>query len=175
MAFSTNYEEENLLPEGDYECIILAAFVNSTPGGALYFSVRLAVRNDVPQKYRNRNIFHAIWQRRPEKQTEDDKKIDGFSYKQLMNLSQAAGIPKGKSYETLDDLGHDLKGRCVRVTVGHDEWNGQTNVRVKWSNKTKFPDCKHITGNNNPPQNNPDVTTGKDMDLIDMPADDLPF
>ena len=143
MAFSTNYETRDILPEGEYECMILSAFLNATQGGTQYFSIKMVIRNDVPQNHQNRFIYHAIWQRKPEKQTEEDKMVNGFSFKQLMNLSRAAGIPKGKSYNTLDDLGTDLKGKCIRVTLGHDEWNGEKRERVKWSNETKYPDCRH--------------------------------
>ena len=121
MAFSTAYESRELIPEGEYECIILSAFLNATQSGTQYFSVRMVVRNDVPQSYKNKNIYHAIWQRKPDKQTAQDKMVDGFSFRQLMNLCRAAGIAKGRSYETLDELGRDLKGKCIRVTIGHDE------------------------------------------------------
>lgn len=176
MAFSTNYQEiENLIPEGAYECVIRSAFVNATPGGALYFSVRLTVRNDVPQQCQNRNIYHAIWQKNKEKQTEDDKKVDGYSYKQLMNLCQAAGIEKGKSYETLDDLGEDLKGKCILVTVEHNEWNGKTSVRIKWTNRTKHPECKHIF-QNNASLVQPTAPTAGGGEVVDVEDDgDLPF
>lgn len=143
MAFSTAYESRELIPEGEYECIILSAFLNATQSGTQYFSVRMVVRNDVPQSYKNKNIYHAIWQRKPDKQTAQDKMVDGFSFRQLMNLCRAAGIAKGRSYETLDELGRDLKGKCIRVTIGHDEWNGEKRERVKWSNETKYPDCRH--------------------------------
>lgn len=147
--FEINYEESTnqLMPEGEYECVILSAYVNSTKSGKLYFSVRFAVRNDVPQKYKNKNIFHAIWQRKPEKQTADDKKVDGYSYKQLMSLCEAAGLPKGKSYESLNALGKDLEKKCVLVTIEHDSYNGETREKVQWTNKTNYPECKHVFKN----------------------------
>lgn len=135
MSFSTTYDESKeyeLLPEGDYECMIISAGENATPGGYVYFGVRLVIRNDVPQKYQNRNIYHSIWEKKPENQTEDDKKVGGYSFKQLMNLAQNAGLPSGKSYETLNEMGEDLRGKCVIACVEHHEWNGKTSVRVKW-------------------------------------------
>lgn len=174
MGFTTDYEDNKLLPEGAYECIIKRAFVNATQGGSLYFSVRLIVRNDVPQKYQNRNIYHAIWQKRPENQTTDDKKVDGYSFKQLMSLAQSAGLPKGKSYETLDDMGKDLEGKCVLVTTYHDEYNGKTSDKVKWVNETKYPDCHHQMKENNPqPQSRLDDDIDKMIDVTS--DDDLPF
>lgn len=143
--FETAYEEKKLLPEGEYECIIKSAFINATNSKSPteYFSVNFVIRNDVVQKYQNKHIFHAIWRKKPEKRTKDDNRVDGFSYKQLMNLCKGAGVPKNTSFKDLDDLGKYLKGRCCLVTVGHDEWNGNTQVRVKWTNPTRYPDCKH--------------------------------
>ena len=143
--FETNYStvSNELLPAGKYEFVIKQANVMATPGDTLYFSVRLVVRNDVPQKYQNKNVYHAIWQKKPDRQTEDDKKVDGYSFKQLMNLCETAGLPGGKSYETLNDLGEDLIGRPVQAEIIHNEWNGNVSEKVKWFSKTAHPDCKH--------------------------------
>lgn len=171
MAFSTNYEAD-IIPEGSYECIIKQAGVTATPGGTLYFSVRFVVRNDVPQKYQNRNIYHAIWQKKPEKQTDDDKSVDGFSYKQLMNLCQYAGLPKGKSYETLNELADDLRGKCVQISVKYQEWNGKTNTNI-WCSSTKNPDCKHVDQTQNQTYAPVRPTANTDVDI--SADDDLPF
>ena len=161
---------------GDYECIILHAGLSATQAGSIYFSVRFAVRNDVPQKYQNRNIFHAIWERKPENQTEDDKKVEGFSYKQIMNLCEHCGLPSGKSYEGLNELGEDLRGRCTLVTVEHNEWNGKKSVRVKWCNDTKYPECRH----KDPLEHSSKTQTASaadngSSDYIDTDDGDLPF
>lgn len=176
--FETNYEEKNNpLPEGDYECIIKAAFINATNSRTPteYFSVRFVVRNDVPQKCQNKNIFHAIWRKKPEKQTADDQKVDGFSYKQLMNLCEGTGVPKGKSFKDLNELGEYLKGRCCIVHIVHDEWQSKKQEKVAWTNKTKYPECKHffaVSGNVNA---NTDTTATKMMDVTDYEDEDLPF
>lgn len=175
MSFTTNYENKNLLPEGEYECIIAGAFLNATNSKrpTEYFSVRFVVRNDVAQKYQNKNIFHAIWRRKPENRTKDDEAVDGFSYKQLMSLSRAAGLPNGKSYDSLNDLGADLKGKCVLVTIEHTEYNGETRESVKWTNETKYPNCQHIFKNAVTQTNTRTAPEGLD-DIIDD-DDDLPF
>lgn len=181
--FETSYEEQgNLLPEGDYECIIKSAFLSATRSNTPreYFSVRFVVRNDVPQKYQNKNIFHAIWWRNYDKQTDDDKKVGGFSYKQIMNLCRAVGVPAGMKFKDLDELGEYLKGKCCLVTVGHDEWNGKKQERVKWANQTKYPNCTHqfpptvnadSTVNYNSATTNANPTSGID-EVLD---EDLPF
>lgn len=171
MAFSINYETDNI-PEGNYECIIRQAGVTATPGGTLYFSVRFVVRNDVPQKYQNKNIYHAIWQKKPEKQTDNDKSVDGFSYKQLMNLCQYAGLPKGKSYETLNELADDLRGKCVQISVKYQEWNGKTTTNI-WCSSTNNPDCKHVDKTQN--QSYEPVSSTAIAETEISPDDDLPF
>lgn len=168
MAFSTNYEQNTLLPEGDYECIIKAAYLTATKGGTEYFSVRFIIRNDVPQKYQNKNIFHAIWKKR--EPTADDNKVEGFSYKQLMNLAKSAKLPKGKNYETLNEFGEDLVGKCVKVVIEHNEYNGETQEKVRYTAETKYPDCKHAFKATEPLQ---EVQTKTDEEVsVD---DDLPF
>ena len=179
MSFATNYNgisnSDNLLPEGKYECIIKSAFVNATSGGTVYYSVQLIIRNDVPGKYHDRRIYHRIWMKKEINQTEDDKKIGGFSYKQIMNLCRAAGLENGKSYESLDDLGKDLEGKCVLVTIGISEYNGSERNEVKWINSTKYPDCKHRVKETEP-QNNSAQSTANEAEYIEMPDDgDLPF
>ena len=148
MAFSTTYEERNVLtPEGEYECIIHSAHVTASrtdSGRAIvYFSVQLTVRNDVPQTYQNKHIYHAIWQKREENQSDQDRAMGGFSFKQVMNLCKAAGIPSGSEYDTLDDLGRDLCGRIVRANLIHDTYNGKTSEKIKWFTETKYPQCRH--------------------------------
>ena len=170
--FQTNYETKSILPEGEYECIIAGAYLAATRGGTEYFSVRFVIRNDVAQKYQNKNIFHAIWRRKPEKRTKDDDQVDGFSFKQIMNLAEAAGLPKGKSYHDLNELGADMKGKCVLVTIEHDEYNGETQEKVKWTNRTRYPECHHVMKTKKDiqtPQPDPEAS-------IDITADDdLPF
>lgn len=172
MAFETNYSSNNteltILPPGKYECIIHKAFTNSK-GSLLFFQVVLIVRNDVPQQYQNRRIYHAIWQKKPENQTEDDKKVDGFSYKQLMNLCQSAGLPNGKKYDDIDAMGADLIGKTVVADIVHDEWNGKINEKVKWMYESKFPDCKHLMKEIKPAEE-----SGGQIDIV-ADDDDLPF
>lgn len=170
MAFETNYSSNNteltILPPGKYECIIHKAFTNSK-GSLLFFQVVLIVRNDVPQQYQNRRIYHAIWQKKPENQTEDDKKVDGFSYKQLMNLCQSAGLPNGKKYDDIDALGADLIGKTVVADIIQNEWNGKKSEKVKWMYESKFPDCKHQ-------EIKPAEESGGQIDIV-ADDDDLPF
>ena len=137
MNFKVDYDAaNNLVAPGSYECRIVEAFTNATSGGTLFFSVRMAIRDDVEQPHKGRIIFHRIW--RKKEPTAEDMTVDGYSFKQLMSLCRAAQLPNGKSYASLDDLGNDLAGRDLKVTVEHEfnDYRGETEVRVKWLNKT---------------------------------------
>lgn len=172
--FDVDYENENLLPEGDYECIVKGAFLTATNGNMPreYFSVRFVIRNDVSQKYQNKIIFHAIWRRNEDKQTEDDRKIGGFSYKQIMNLCKGAGVPRGKSFEDLNKLGEFITGKCCLVHIVHDTWNGKTSEKVAWVNETKYPNCTHQI----PVKNDVQQTNSAAVTNIETTDDeDLPF
>ena len=80
--------------------------------------------------------------------------LDGFSFKQIMALAKAAKIPAGKNYANLDEMGKDIEGKPVLVEVYHDTYNGSTNVRVKYVNESKYPDCKHVFKESAPAANN---------------------
>ena len=146
MNFTTNYDNvgtgSGLLPEGLYECVVKSASLNATQNGKPYFDVRFVIRNDVSQKYQNKYIFHSIWKRKTP--SEADMQLDGYSFKQIMALAKAAKIPAGKNYANLDEMGKDIEGKPVLVEVYHDTYNGSTNVRVKYVNESKYPDCKHV-------------------------------
>lgn len=168
--YSNNSSEFSILPPGKYECMIHKAFTNAK-GRTIYFQVILIVRNDVAQQYQNHRIFHAIWQKKPENQTADDKKVDGFSYKQLMNLCQSAGLPSGKKYADIDALGMDLVGKPVIVDIVNDEWNGKKQEKVKWMYASKFPDCQHMMY-----EVKPAAESGGQLDVVVEDDDeDLPF
>ena len=156
MNFTTNYDDvgtgSDLLPEGLYECVVKSASLNATQNGTPYFDVRFVIRNDVSQKYQNKYIFHSIWKKKTP--SEADMRLDGYSFLQIMALAKAAKIPAGKNYANLDEMGKDIEGKPVLVEVYHDTYNGSTNVRVKYVNESKYPDCKHIFKEVAPAANN---------------------
>ena len=139
MNFKVDYDAAtNLVAPGSYECRIVEAFTNATSSGTLFFSVRMVIREDVEQQHKGRIIFHRIW--RKKEPTAEDMTVDGYSFKQLMSLCRAAQLPNGKSYASLDDLGNDLAGRDLKVTVEHEfnDYRGEMEVKVKWLNKTEI-------------------------------------
>ncbi|MDE5584624.1 MAG: DUF669 domain-containing protein, partial [Ruminococcus sp.] len=99
-------------------------------------------RNDVEQKCKNRCIFHTLWKRR--EPTQADMQVQGYSFRQVMQLAKAVRLPSGKSYGTVYELCDELGGKIMRVTVGHREYNGRTSEEVRYMNESNFPECKHI-------------------------------
>lgn len=195
MNFSTNYDNigsgSELLPEGKYECIVKDAFPYATKNGTPYLDIRFVIRNDVEQKYQNRYIFYSIWKKK--EPSEQDKQVDGFSFPQLMSLAKASKLPAGKNYSSVDDLCKDFVGKCVNVEVYHDNYNNNTQVRVKYCNQTAFPECRHVFKTASAPANSSTYQAPKNdafaqpatarqpepADLSDfeevISADDLPF
>lgn len=145
MGFSTNYDDVqdfDLIPKGEYEVIIRNIEERTTQNGATGLNMTLVIRNDVEQKYKNRCIFHTLWKRR--EPTEADMQVQGYSFKQIMQLAKATMLPSGKSYETVNGLCADLINHVIRVTIDHEEYNGRTSERVKYMNSSKFSECRHI-------------------------------
>lgn len=145
MSFSTNYDGLNdfdLLPPGKYETVIKSAAESETKNGTPFIDVRLVVRNDVEQAYKNRCIFHKIWKKK--EPSPQDAQVGGYSFKQLMNLANSAKIPAGKNYGSVAELCADITGKCVKAELEHDTYNDRTNERVKFLEPTAHPECRHV-------------------------------
>ncbi|MCM1315738.1 MAG: DUF669 domain-containing protein [Alistipes senegalensis] len=146
MGFSTNYEDVqdfDIIPKGEYEVVITKIEERTTPNGATGLNFALTIRNDVEQKCKNRCIFHTLWKRR--EPTPADMQVQGYSFKQIMQLAKAVRLPSGKSYETVYSLCDELSGKIMRVTVGHREYNGRTYEDVKFMSESNFPECRHTS------------------------------
>lgn len=138
MAFKLNYaDKRDLIPEGAYECRIERAQEDATPNGTRFLDIMLSVRDDVEQPETGRRIDHVIWQKKDP--TPQDLALGGYSAKQFLALSEAAGLPENADYSGFDDWCADIAGRAVHVTVEHQTYNGYTNARVKWVNPTAYP------------------------------------
>ncbi|MDE6501275.1 MAG: DUF669 domain-containing protein [Ruminococcus sp.] len=144
MGFSTNYDDVqdfDIIPKGEYEVIITKIEERTTQNGASGLNLTLVVRNDVEQNCKNRLIFHTLWKRK--EPTQADLQVQGYSFKQVMQLAKAVRLPAGKSYETVYKLCDELVGKVMRVTIGHCEYNGKIYEDVKYMAESKFPECKH--------------------------------
>ncbi len=128
--------ESDILPKGEYECIIVSANQTVNHNGTPVIHIALKIRDDI-ENPGSGAIFYDLWMRR--NPTEADQACEGWSAKQIQKLSKAAGLPNGKNYESIANWCEDLPCRAVRVTLGHGEWNGHINAEVKWVNETRFP------------------------------------
>lgn len=152
MGFSNNYKEarENNFdnkPEGEYEVIIKEIKEHKyVKDGVskLRLSLKLLIRNDVDQPGRDGYLFHSYFQRK--EPTKQDFYMHGFSFGQMMWLSQQANIPDGKEYESFEDFCDDLTDKCVRVKMEYDNdrtYNGKPQEKITAIMKTKNPECRH--------------------------------
>lgn len=144
--FEINHNEastgEKIMPVGEYEVIIKSALEDVTKGGASYINVPLIVRNDIEQPYKNAYIWHSIWQVKEPKDA--DKACGGYSSFGIQSISKAANLENGKKFADLTAWGTELKGKLIRVSVKHEEYNGNKQVKVKFCSETKFPVCNHV-------------------------------
>lgn len=144
MAFNIDFSENNdLIPEGTYECIIREVFEDSTKGGTVYINVPLVIRNDVEQKRKNAYLWHSIWKKK--EPTAKDKAAGGYNAAMINRLSEAAGLTDGSHFETLEEWMQLLKGRLIKVQVQHElnNYNNQMQVRIGRIYKTDVPECRH--------------------------------
>lgn len=147
MGFKTNMSEASqgysIKPEGDYECIITAIEERQTKNGKYGLNFSFVIRNDVAgQRFGNAFLFHTIWKKK--EPNEFDMQVNGYNFGQLMAMGKAAALPDGKDYENLTAYCSDLVRKCVRVTLKHEEYNGEMQERISYVNPTKFPECRHV-------------------------------
>lgn len=145
MAFRADHskaqQNDNLKPEGEYECVIQKIEEKTTQKGKRKLSVVLEIRNDVEQGYKNGLIFHDIWAKKEPNM--DDAAVNGYNYAQLMALAAAVKLPQDKDYADFNELIADMIGKPVLVYLYHDDYNDKYYEKVRWINATRFPDVKH--------------------------------
>lgn len=126
------------IQDGTYETVITKFEENATQAGTEYVDVRLTVRNDIDQKYKNNIVFHRIWKA---------KATGKYDMRFFNTIGAAAQLQQSKQYSSIEELFKDFLGKPVRVTVKNEtsEYNGKTyeNLNVKRWEKTKFPELAH--------------------------------
>ena len=181
MDYSQASEGNDDIQDGVYECVINCfGFDNYKDREFIKFD--LIVRNDVPQKYKNKHIFDNFY---PKKDT--GKYAMGYIYM----IGVKAAMQDGKKYADTAAMLADFTGHAVKVTVKNEEYNGKTYLHIKKWEPTAFPQIQHrwkdskdeSSSNSNPSfgtpaqagQTNtadPFANNGKPIDISD---DDLPF
>ena len=138
--FTLNMEDtfDGGIQDGTYETVITKFEENATQAGTEFADVRLTVRNDIDQKYKNNIVFHRIWKA---------KATQKYDMRFFNTIGSAAQLQQGKQYKSIEELFQDFLGKPVRVTVKNEtsEYNGKTyeNLNVKRWEKTKFPELAH--------------------------------
>lgn len=162
--FTLNMEDtfDGGIQDGTYETVITKFEESATQSGTEFVDVRLTVRNDIDQKYKNNIVFHRIWKA---------KATGKYDMRFFNTIGAAAQLQQGKQYKSIEELFKDFLGKPVRVTVKNEtsEYNGKTyeNLNVKRWEKTKFPELAHKFKTED--GGNPFASGISDIDENDMP------
>ena len=115
-------QEFSLIPCGEYEVFVETAEERPTKSGRFQLSVRLKIRDDIQQSCQNRCLFLNIFQKTPEKLTDEDRQVGNYNYSHLYHLLDVTDIlTSGKEFEDMGDICRLLAGRELRVTVYHEK------------------------------------------------------
>ena len=145
MAFGVSYdktESNNILPIGEYEVFIKSAEEKITQTGKSYINISFIIRNDVEQRYKNKYIWYSIWKKKEPNQA--DIACGGYNNQQIQFLSRAVQFSNGKEFANIQDWMKQLKGRVLRIKIGHEEFNGKMREKVQWVDITKYPQYDEI-------------------------------
>ena len=110
--------EYEILPEGGYEVYVDRVDIPETVGDIEKTSIMFRVRDDVEGEHPNRTVFTNI------------TTADNMGWK-LSNIARAAGIKAGTDFANLTEYGAAIKGKALKIMVGHREYNGKTYVDAK--------------------------------------------
>lgn len=127
--FSVNYEAAEqfaAIEDGTYEVYVAQAEQSATQNGTDFLDIRLKIRDDFQQKFRNNLIFDKIYV---------NKSTLEYPIWVLQMYCKAAKVPENTNIQTIEQFLDLIKGKSMKVTVKNEtsEWNGKTyeNLRVK--------------------------------------------
>ena len=127
--FSVNYEAAEqfaAIEDGTYEVYVAQAEQSATQNGTDFLDIRLKIRDDFQQKFRNNLIFDKIYV---------NKRTVEYPIWVLQMYCKAAKVPENTDIQTIEQFLDLIKGKSMKVTVKNEtsEWNGKTyeNLRVK--------------------------------------------
>jgi hypothetical protein len=170
MAFTVDYDNtDELITPGVYEALVSDVMTDVTQNGKARIILSLVIRNDVGQMFQNRTIDHAIYKR--SNPTKLDMKAGGYPAQTLNGLSKMARVPNKSTFNTLDDWLRLMKGRPLRVTIGHNEFNGMVSTRVTLVEQSSHPECRHAIPKESPESTDDFIS----FDSSDVDNEELPF
>ena len=135
--FSVNYdaaEQFAAIENGTYEVYVAQAEQSATQSGTDFLDIRLRIRDDFQQKFRNNLIFDKVYV---------NKSTLEYPIWVLQSYCKAAKIPENTDIQSIEQFLDLIKGKSMKVTVENEtsEWNGKTyeNLRVKKREQTELP------------------------------------
>lgn len=180
MGFGTNYDDipqggNELVPEGDYECIIVNAEIRKTQNGKYKVAFSLVIRNDVEQACKNRYLFVDVWRKR--EPSPSDEQVEGFNFAQLMAVSRAAQIPNGQNFESLEQFLKCMVNRLVIAHATHDDYNDKWFVRCDPLDlmPTQYPECRHVMKEKRQAAQNPAYSAPRQNQAFAQPHAPSPY
>lgn len=129
------FEGGGLIAEGDYEVVVLKAFEDAAKSGTQFINLHLIIRNDIDQKHKNQFLFGSLWR---------NKESGQYHAGMINTVAKAFKIENGKKFNNLEELLKEFIGKTARVNVKHEEYNGNTNARVKGWESSRFNGCNHV-------------------------------
>lgn len=135
--FSVNYEaadQFSSIEDGTYEVFVSYAEQSASQGGTDFLDIRLKVRDDFTQKFRNNLIFDKVW---------INKQTLQYPEWALQRYAKAVGIPENVEVQSIEHFLELIKGKTLKVTVKNEqsEYNGKTydNLNIKKMEQSTLP------------------------------------
>ncbi len=135
--FSVNYEaaeQFSSVENGTYEVVVTTAEQSASKSGTDFLDIRLKIRDDFQQKFRNNLIFDKVW---------INKQTLQYPEWALQRYAKAVKIPEGVEINTIEQFLDIIKGKTLKVTVKNEqsESNGVTydNLNIKKMEQSELP------------------------------------
>ena len=135
--FSVNYEaaeQFSSIEDGTYEVVVAQAEQAASRTGTDFLDIRLKIRDDFQQKFRNNLIFDKVW---------INKQTLQYPEWALQRYAKAVKIPQGIEINTIEQFLDIIKGKTLKVTVKNEqsESDGKTydNLNIKKMEQSELP------------------------------------
>ncbi len=135
--FSVNYEaaeQFSSVENGTYEVVVATAEQLASKSGTDFLDIRLKIRDDFQQKFRNNLIFDKVW---------INKQTLQYPEWALQRYAKAVKIPEGVEINTIEQFLDIIKGKTLKVTVKNEqsEYNGKTydNLNISKMEQSELP------------------------------------
>lgn len=135
--FSVNYEaaeQFSSVENGTYEVVVATAEQSANKTGTDFLDIRLKIRDDFQQKFRNNLIFDKVW---------INKQTLQYPEWALQRYAKAVKIPEGVEINTIEQFLDIIKGKTLKVTVKNEQSksNGVTydNLNIKKMEQSELP------------------------------------